>query len=76
METFLFTSLSSFTSTPPLALSDRLQDLSLMFLRQDILNENDKVSEPSGMIVHFSGILCLEASGKVLPFSPQSFSKD
>ena len=37
METFLSTSLISFISTPPLAFSDRLQDLSLMFLGQEIL---------------------------------------
>ena len=70
METLLSTSLSSFISTPPLALSDRLQDLSLMFLDQEILRQNDTVSEPSGMFLHLSGMHCLEASGKVIPFSP------
>ena len=43
-ETLLSTSKSSFTSTPLLALSDRLQDLSLMFLGQEILRQNDTVS--------------------------------
>ena len=59
-----------FISTPPLALSDRLQDLSLMSLGQDILRLNDTVSEPSDMLPHLSGMLCLEASGKVIQFSP------
>ena len=40
METLLSTSLSSFIPTPPLALSDRLQDLSLMFLGREILRQN------------------------------------
>ena len=71
METFLSTSLNSFTSTPLLALSDLLvQDLSLMFLGQEILKQNDTVSEPSGLLLHLSGMHCLEASGKVTPFSP------
>ena len=61
METFLSTSLISFISTPPLAFSDRLQDLSLMFLGQEILRLNDTVSEPSGMLLHPSGMHCLEA---------------
>ena len=51
METLFSTSLSSVISTPPLALSDRLQDLSLMFLGQEILRQNDTVSEPSDMLL-------------------------
>ena len=70
METLLSTPLSSFISTPPLALSDRLQDLSLMFLGQEILKQNDTVSEPSGLLLHLSGMHCLEVSGKEIPFSP------
>ena len=70
MKTLLSTSLSSLISTPPLALSDRLQDLSLMFLGQEILRQNDTVSEPSGMLLYLSGMHCLEASGKVILFSP------
>ena len=70
METLLSASLSSFTSTPPLALSYLLQGLSLMFLGQEILKQNDRVSELSGMLLHLSGMHCLEASGKVIPFSP------
>ena len=38
METLFSTSLSSFIFTRPFALSDLLQDLSLMFLGQEILN--------------------------------------
>ena len=70
METLLSTFLSYLISTPPLALSDRLQDLSLMFLGQEILRQNDPVSEPSGMLLHLSGMHCLEASGKAIPFNP------
>ena len=77
METFLATSLYSFISTPLLALSDQLQDLSLMFLGQEILRQNDTFSklsgmllELSGMLLHLSGKYFLEASGKVIPFSP------
>ena len=53
-----------------LALSDLLQDLSLMFLGQEILKQNDTVSEPSGLFLLISGMHCLEALGKVVPFCP------
>ena len=46
METFLSTSLNFFISVPLLALSDQLQDLSLMFLGLEILRQSDRVSEP------------------------------
>ena len=46
--------------------------LSSMFLGQEILRQNETVSEPSGMLLHVSGMHCLEASGKVIPFSPFS----
>ena len=52
--------------------SDLLQDLSLMSLGQEILKQNDTVSEPSGMLLHLSGMHYLEASGKVIPFSPSN----
>ena len=45
----------------PTRKSDRLQDLSLMFLGQEILRQNDRFSEPSGMLLHFSGMHFLDA---------------
>ena len=70
MEMLLSTPLSSFISTSSLALSDWLQDLSWMFPGQEILRQNDMVSKPSSMLLHLSGMHCLLASGKVIPFSP------
>ena len=42
----------------------------LMFPGQEFLRQNDMVIEPSGMLLHLSGIQCLEALGKVIPLSP------
>ena len=70
LETLLSTSLVSFILSPLLALSDQLQDLSLLFLGLEILELSDTVSEPSSMLLPSSGMPCLEASGKVISFSP------
>ena len=64
------TSRNSFTSTSLLTLSDQLQDLSLMSLGLEILRQSDTVSKPSAMLLPLSEMPCLEASGKVIPFSP------
>ena len=58
-----------YTPSCPLR-SAQLQDLSLMLLSQEILRQTDTISEPSGMLLHLSGMYCLEALGKVIPFSP------
>ena len=41
-----------------------------MFIGQEILKQNDTVIKPSSMLLHLSRMHCLEASGKVIPFSP------
>ena len=68
MKTLLST--YSFISTPLLALSDLLQDFTLIFLGLEIVRQSDTVSEPSGMLLPLSEMPCLEASGKVIQFSP------
>ena len=76
IETLLSSSLNFFISTPPLGLSDQLQNLSLiMFLGLEILGQGDMISEPSGVLLPLSGMPCLslEASGmEVIPLSCDS----
>ena len=69
----LSTSLNSFISTPLLAISAQLQDVSLMFLGLEILREGDTVSELLGMLLPPSRMPCLKASREVIPFSPSKF---
>ena len=55
------------------ALSDQIQDLSLIFVGLEILRQSETVSELSGMLLPLSEMPCLEALGKVIPCSPSKY---